>query len=81
MLASGAMFLASGTLRSRDRRIGAWIFVAVLALTVGAGRGHFLGTDEISVYQQTRSLWERGDLAVGSINNTFAGRDGRWYSQ
>ena len=81
MLASGAMFLAPGAPASRDRRIGAWIFAAMFALTVVVGRGHFLGTDEIGVYQQTRSLWERGDLAVGAINNTFPGRDGRRYSQ
>ena len=65
----------------RDCRVAAWIFLAMLALYVGMGRGHFLGTDEIGVYQQARSLWERGDLAVGEINNTFQGRDGRWYSQ
>jgi len=70
-----------GSVQRRDRSVALWIFLAMLALYVAMGRGHFLGTDEIGVYQQARSLWERGDLAVGEINNTFPGRDGRWYSQ
>jgi 4-amino-4-deoxy-L-arabinose transferase-like glycosyltransferase len=79
MLASASVFFSPAA--RRDRRIAAWIFAAVASLVALLGRGHFLGTDEIGVYQQTRSLWERGDLAVGPINNTFAGRDGRWFSQ
>jgi hypothetical protein len=76
------MFVADGArARLRDRRIALWLSAGLLALYVALGRGHFLGTDEIGVYQQARSLWERGDLAVGGINNTFPGRDGRWYSQ
>lgn len=58
-----------------------WLFLAFLVLYVGVTRGHFIGTDEIAVYQATRSLWEEGNLSTGHINNTFRGRDGRFYGQ
>jgi hypothetical protein len=63
------------------RRVAVWIAVTVTVAHLGLTRGHFIGTDEISAYQMTRSLWERGDLTVGYIVNTFPGRDGKVYSQ
>jgi len=58
-----------------------WIFLAFSTLYVTTTRGHFVGTDEIGLYHQTRSLWERGDLTTGRILNTFRGRDRLIYSQ
>lgn len=58
-----------------------WIFLTSSVLYVGLTRGHFIGTDEIAVYQTTRSLWERGDFSTGRILNTFPGRDSLFYSQ
>jgi hypothetical protein len=42
--------------------------------------GHFKGTDEIAMFEMTRSLYERGDLAVPPIRHTEVGADGRRYS-
>lgn len=61
-------------------RAAVWIFLAFSVLYVGITRGHFIVTDEIAVYQATRSLWEEGNLSTGWMNNTFPGRDGRYYA-
>jgi len=61
--------------------IAAWIFVGFLAIYIALTRGHFYSADEVEVFQQTRSLWERGDLAVAPQINTIPGRDGRYYAQ
>jgi len=61
-------------------RIVLWLFLSLTILYVLLGRGHFVGTDEIAVYQATRSLWEIGDLRVGAIPNTAVGREGLIYS-
>jgi hypothetical protein len=62
-------------------RAAFWIFLAFSTLYIATTRGHFVGTDEIGLFHQTRSLWERGDLTVGRILNTFRGRDRRTFSQ
>ena len=72
---------ASASAGVNDRAAAAWLASALTCLYLIAGRGHFIGTDEIGMYQQTRSLFERGDLAIGPVVNAFVGRDGRWYSQ
>ena len=58
-----------------------FIFVAFLIFYVSITRGHFVGTDEIALYQTTRSVWEKGNFAIEPINNTFMGRDHTFYSQ
>jgi len=58
-----------------------FIFIAFSVFYISITRGHFIGTDEIALYQTTRSLWESGDLSISHINNTFQGRYGRYYSQ
>lgn len=63
------------------RRQATWIFLTFSIFYIALTRGHFVGTDEIALYQTTRSLWERGDFAIDHINNTFPGKDGRYYSQ
>jgi hypothetical protein len=67
--------------RETERSIRWWIFFTLLSGYVLVGRGHFVGTDEIGLYQQTRSLYERRELAIGGVINSFPGRDGRPYSQ
>ncbi|MBI2820846.1 MAG: glycosyltransferase family 39 protein [Acidobacteria bacterium] len=61
-------------------RAALWIFLAFTFLYIGITRGHFVGTDEIAVYQTTRSLWEEGNLSTSPVNNTFVGRGGRYYA-
>jgi hypothetical protein len=61
-------------------RISFWVFLAVLPFYVLLTRGHFQSTDEIAVFQQARSLWERGDLNVGPMINTRVGRGGNHYA-
>lgn len=53
-----------------------WLFLSSLAFYVPLTRGHFLSTDEVGLYQQTRSLSTSDDLSTDVIPNTFPGRDG-----
>ena len=65
---------------ARLARIALWLMLSLCSIYLLLTRGHFLGTDEIAVYQATRSLWEFGDLRTGGIVNTFVGRGGYSYS-
>jgi hypothetical protein len=58
-----------------------FIFIVFFIFYVSITRGHFVGTDEIALYQTTRSIWENGDLTIEPINNTFMGRHHTFYSQ
>jgi hypothetical protein len=42
--------------------------------------GRFAGTDEVTVYETTRALFERGSLEVPPGTHTFRTRDGRVYA-
>ena len=64
-----------------DRRLAVWLFAAFVALYTGLTRGHFYLSDEVQVFQQTRSLWERGDLEVAPNINTVVGQGGRYFAQ
>ncbi len=66
---------------SANWKIAAWLFAGFLALFVALTRGHFYLSDEVQVFQQTRSLWERGDLSVAPNINTVRGRGGLYYAQ
>lgn len=55
------------------------MFLLLLGIYVTITRGHFWSTDEVTVYQQTRSLWEHGDLDTASLPNSLPGRGGRYY--
>ena len=79
----------SAEARSRDAaashsrhhlRIALWIFLAFSTLYVGLARGHFISTDEVGVYQTTRSLWEDGNLHTGRVGSSSPGRGGLYYS-
>ncbi|HEY8122068.1 MAG TPA: hypothetical protein VII78_12180 [Myxococcota bacterium] len=67
---------------AHDRRIAfrlALLLAAVLALF---HRGHFMSTDELGLYFQTRAIAEEGSLAVPvRVHMAFPGRDVRSYSQ
>jgi 4-amino-4-deoxy-L-arabinose transferase-like glycosyltransferase len=43
--------------------------------------GHFFSTDEVHVYQTTRSIVERGDLSIAPMNDAVQGVGGQYYSQ
>jgi hypothetical protein len=62
------------------RRTSAWLFLTFAFFNIGITRGHFAETDELNIYQTTRSLYERGDFAVGHTRNTYAGREDLPYS-
>lgn len=64
-----------------DRRIAFWLFAAFLVLYTALTRGHFYLSDEVQVFQQTRSLWERGDLSVAPNINTVPGSGGKFFAQ
>jgi hypothetical protein len=55
------------------------LFVLLLVGYVGATRGRFTSTDEIGVFQATRSLWEEGSAAITSPEGA-PGRGGRNYT-
>jgi hypothetical protein len=61
-------------------RLTLWLFLSLLVLYVIVTRGHFWSTDEVAVYQQTRSLWEHGDLFTPPLPNSLPGRGGRYYA-
>jgi hypothetical protein len=66
--------------RRAERRVAVWLFCGFAVLYGGLTRGHFQATDEISVFETTRSLWEDGDLAIPPILDTVRGRHGGSYS-
>lgn len=65
---------------SPDLRVAAWLGVSCAVLYALLGHGHFKSSDEISVYEATAALWERGDLVVEEGPHVFPGRDGRLYN-
>lgn len=81
MRLSGALHLIhrrqKGPTPSPYAAVAVWLFLSFLVFYAALTRGHFFTTDEIDVYQQTRSLWTSGDLSTEVIPNTFPGRDGR----
>jgi hypothetical protein len=65
--------------RSR-RNITRLLFLSALLLFLPFGRGHFSGTDEVALFEMTRSMAERGSLDVGPLMHTETGRSGLRYS-
>lgn len=64
-------------------RIATLVFVTFLVLYVATTRGHFVSTDEVTVYQAAQSLWEKGDASVRvhDTREVFRGRGGAIYGQ
>jgi hypothetical protein len=71
----GAEKLSAGYLR-----LSASIFLFLFAIYLTTTRGHFWTTDEVAVFQQTRSLWEHADIDTAPLPNTYPGRGGRYYA-
>ncbi len=63
-----------------DRRIALWLGCASFFFFLLFHHGHFKGSDELAVFEMTRSLYERCDLAVPPLKHTEVGIDGRRYS-
>jgi hypothetical protein len=63
-----------------DRRIALWLGLGCFLFYALFVTGHLQGTDEVSVYETTRALYERGSLSVPQHQGAYAGRDGRFYS-
>lgn len=63
-------------MKSRSR-VALWIFFAFAVFYIATTRGHFVGTDEVTVYQTTRSIWENGNLATNPfLPNSLPARHG-----
>jgi hypothetical protein len=61
-------------------RIALLVGCASLLFFLLLQHGHFKGSDELAVYEMSRSLLENGDLAVPALRHTEVGADGRRYS-
>jgi hypothetical protein len=55
------------------------LYLLLLGIYLASTAGHFWSTDHVSVYMTTRSLVERGSLAIEHINDTLQGPDGSYY--
>lgn len=66
--------------RAGDRRVAGRLALAFFLLFALFHRGHFSGTDELGLFQVTRSLYAHGSLAVPPFVHTAEGVDGRRYS-
>jgi hypothetical protein len=73
--------MPSSSLAVADRRIAGRLCVTFFLLFSIAHHGRFVGADELSVYEQTRALYERGELSVPQMPLNHRGPDGRFYSQ
>ena len=65
---------------SPELRVAAWLGVSCAVFYALLGHGHFKSSDEISVYEATAALWERGELVVEKGPHVFPGREGRLYN-
>ena len=67
-----------------DLRAAAWLAALFFFFYLIFDHGHFNGSDEVGVYETTRSLWERGSLDVppvlAKLPHFYRGRDGGLYS-
>ncbi len=69
---------------SASRRVGLWLFAALLCLYLGTAGGELFTSDGAAMYRTTRALVERGTLAVEldeGIPQIAVGWDGRAYSR
>ena len=64
---------------SSDLRVAVLIGLAIFLFTLPFHRGHFVGGDELSVYETTRSLAEEGKLSVPPLPYTHFGRGGHTF--
>ena len=63
-----------------ERRISAALGCAAFLFFMAFNHVHFTGSDEVAVFEMTRSIAERGDLSIPPLQHTAVGPDGRRYS-
>jgi hypothetical protein len=63
-----------------ERRITTALGCAAFLFFMAFNHAHFTGSDEVAVFEMTRSIAERGDLSIPAIQHTALGPDQRRYS-
>jgi hypothetical protein len=66
--------------RAPERKLCILLAAFVALWLAGFTRGHLSGSDELNVFETTRSLAERGSLAIPEVPLAYPGKDGRLYS-
>ncbi len=69
-----------GSPRTTELRIALLLGCCSFLFLLPFQHGHFKGSDELAVFEMTRSLFERGDLSIPALRHTEVGADGRRYS-
>src|SRR5262245_36609496 len=62
-----------------DLRTAGLLAASVLLLYSPFFHGHFAGTDEVTVFETTRAIYQNGNLIVPPSRHVFQGRDGGSY--
>ena len=69
------------TSEASDRRVAVRLGWLLAVFLLVFHRGHFMSSDELGSYFQTRSIARSFSLEIpGSVHMAFSGRDGRSYS-
>ena len=63
-----------------ESKLTLWVGLTAFWLFAVFNHGHFIGSDEVAIFEMTRSIAENGDLAVPAMQHTAPGADGRRYS-
>ncbi len=63
-----------------ERRLTTALGCAAFLFLMAFNNCHFTGSDEVAVFEMTRSIAERGDLSIPPMQHTAVGPDGRRYS-
>lgn len=71
---------AGGHERRGEGLLMLWLGCSAFLFFLIFNHGHFIGSDEVAIYEMTQSIVERGDLAIPPIQHTAVGPDGRRYS-
>lgn len=61
-------------------RLGTLLFAACFLFFALFSHAHFKGSDEVAIFEMTRSIAEGRGLAVPALRHTQIGKDGRRYS-
>ena len=67
--------------RRRDLRIALLLATCSFLYYLVFYHGHFCGSDEVHLFETTRSIVERGELTIPEILNSERGSDGRAYGR
>jgi hypothetical protein len=66
--------------KKTETRLTGWVAIAAFWFFGVFSHGHFMGSDEVAVFEMTRSLAEEGNLSVPEMQHTAIGIDGRRHS-